>query len=286
MRSQIDTSVIVIMLMTPSYMASAFCQAEMGAAWVKATDVFPIVVPPTTFEEVRSVMLGKQAISIEDNIRFNDLREQLTNLVNFTPVKPTRWDLKRNQFFGALPGHLANIAKPPIVQAKTHQELETKYNDVLKDLGEQEKEIEKLKIKIAELEKLKDAAGVAKVNSQFTNTEVGTEFEHLAAAAKHAIKKMGAPSVRRLYLADHYGKPFDLQNFDHEDFDAAIRRNVLSDDCKPRSGHREVSAADRALSQMEKFIKANFEDLEGYSEEHYTSPLETDNEDFWNEHLL
>jgi hypothetical protein len=32
MRDQIDESLIVVMLMSPSYMASPFCQAELGAS--------------------------------------------------------------------------------------------------------------------------------------------------------------------------------------------------------------------------------------------------------------
>ena len=259
---------------------------EMGAAWVKAKEVFPIVVPPTNFADVSGVMLGKQAIKINDDIRYNDLREKLANLVGFSPVKATRWDQKRKQFFEALPGMLAGLSKPPIVPAAVHQELEAKYDEALRDLEKQEEEIGRMEAENAELRKLKDAAGVAKVAAQFADTTVGIEFERLVLAAKRAINPIGASAVRRLYLADRYGKPFDIRGWDQEEFDSAMRRNVLAEDCKPRHGHREVSAADQALDEMEQFISANREELDEYCVQHSSSPLEPDNEDFWNEHLL
>lgn len=286
MRDQIDASLIVIMLLSPSYMASPFCQAELGAAWVKAKEVFPIVVPPTTFADVSGVMLGKQAMKIDDDIRYSELRETLANLLNFATVKAMRWDQKRKQFFKALPGILAELAKPQIVPVAIHQELQAKYEDALRELESQENEVDSLKAENAELRKLKDATAVAEVVAQFADTTVGSEFESRVTVAKRAIIPIGATSVRRLYLADRYGKPFDIRGWDQEDFDAAIRRNVLTDDYQPRHSHREVMAADLALNDMEQFISANRDKLEDYNEEHCSSPLEPDNEDFWNEHLL
>ncbi|ESZ66611.1 hypothetical protein X728_02635 [Mesorhizobium sp. L103C120A0] len=286
MRSQIDGSLIVIMLMSPSYMARAFCQAEMGAAWVKAKEVFPIVVPPANFADVDGVMLGKQAIKVDDDIRYNELREKLAELVGFKPVKATRWDQKRKQFFGALPEMLTTLAKATSVPLATYKELEAKYDDALRDLEKQEEEIGRLKAEIVDLRKLKNSAQASEVAAKYADKTVSTEFERLALVAKKAIKTIGASGVRRLYLADRFGKPFDVRGWDQEDFDAAIRRNVLTQDCTPRRDHREVWAADQALDQMEKFVAANLEELEEYAEHHYTSPMEPDNEDFWNAHLL
>lgn len=286
MRTQLDQSLIVIMLMSASYMASGFCQAEMGAAWVKAKEVFPIIVPPTTFDDVKGVMLGKQAIKVDDDLIYNNLRESLVDLLDFTPVKSVRWDQKRKEFFRILPDILKDLTCPQNIDADVHRELEAKYNDALAALEEREDKIKHLEILNTELRKLKDLAGVAMLDAEFSSPEIGAEFNRLTLAAKDAVQPIGSYCIRRLYLARRYDKPFDPSECDKTEVDFAIRRNILDYDCEPRRDNRIVFAADRALAEMENFIRGHQDKVEEHCERSCHSPPEPDNEDFWNEHLL
>ncbi|PFL57734.1 hypothetical protein COJ27_29490 [Bacillus cereus] len=68
---------VVIFIFTPNYFKSNFCLAELGAAWVLSSKVYPIIIPPTPRNLLKSTPLSEstQALTLntyEDLITMAD----------------------------------------------------------------------------------------------------------------------------------------------------------------------------------------------------------------------
>jgi hypothetical protein len=50
---------LVIFILTPNYFKSNFCLAELGAAWAFSSNVYPIVIPPTPRDLLKSTPLSE-----------------------------------------------------------------------------------------------------------------------------------------------------------------------------------------------------------------------------------
>jgi hypothetical protein len=281
-RDEMERPALVIMLITPNYLASSFCQGEMGAAWIKGHRI----VPPATFADVTGVFLGVQAVRIEDDVRVNELKDLLVEVLKFTPKSTSRWDMERKKFFRELGGIIALLPAPKTVLLQVHEELQAKYDDALKEMNCQEDELKMLREKIAALAAAKDATAVAAIAARFDTSDVGDKLVELLKTAKGALANLGPPSLRLHVLAQYYDKPFDLSREDREPFEAAERRNLLTDDWSLRHESQPIKRAADALDAVDAFVHANEEELERYATREFNAPLETNNEDFWREHLV
>ena len=65
-------------------------------------------------------------------MRVNEQKELLVDLLEFAPKSPSRWDMDRKQFFGKLDATIAALPKPMTVSLQVHDDLQAKYDDVLK----------------------------------------------------------------------------------------------------------------------------------------------------------
>ncbi|MBH0323399.1 toll/interleukin-1 receptor domain-containing protein [Bacillus cereus] len=52
---------VVIFILTPNYFKSNFCLAELGAAWALNSDIYPILIPPTPIEVLKSTPLSESS---------------------------------------------------------------------------------------------------------------------------------------------------------------------------------------------------------------------------------
>ncbi len=59
-KEQLIEPKVVVLVLTPAYFESRFCLSELGAAWVKSHEIFPILVPPLQYDDVKDVLLGRQ----------------------------------------------------------------------------------------------------------------------------------------------------------------------------------------------------------------------------------
>ena len=57
----------VLCFLTPNYLQSKFCLAEMGAAWFQQGKILPLLVSPLTFRDLENTpLMGLQALQRED----------------------------------------------------------------------------------------------------------------------------------------------------------------------------------------------------------------------------
>ncbi len=97
-KSQVQNPELVILVISTEFLKSQFCHNEVGATWALSLPVFPILVPPVEYGDVRGVLFGTQASRIEDKEKLNDLRGDLTERLKLAPLRTSHWERKRDKF--------------------------------------------------------------------------------------------------------------------------------------------------------------------------------------------
>jgi len=283
MREQIFEPKIVVLVLSKNYFASHFCLSELGAAWVKGHKIFPILVDPLTYADVKDVLLGTQVIRVGNDIEYNGLREALQShgLAN---KSDTKWDIKRRAFVQKLPSILAELPVPEVVDLKAHQATIEKLARYQDELLQYEKEADALKKQIALLEVSKDAEAVKLIRSQSKNSNNIAKFDKLTEEISGLKFKLGGFEVFKFLLADHYGMHYsmDVRNYQEEFEEAALKkivnlvdRSVYWNSTRPAYLRKLLKELDDLLSDDEVLSEI---------ETHYASkevPFETDNLEFW-----
>lgn len=74
--------------------------------------VYPLLVPPVGYGDVKGVLFGKQASKLDDKEKLNDLRDDLTERLKLKPLRTSHWERKRDKFL-AKPGGFVSLATAP-----------------------------------------------------------------------------------------------------------------------------------------------------------------------------
>jgi len=104
----LETSELIISLLTPEYFRSHFCIAEVGAAQLRQRakrnrgDFFSLIVPPIAYEALSGVLFGLQSGTINSEKSLNELYAILQKLGS--RVSPHGWQTARDAFLKKIAG--------------------------------------------------------------------------------------------------------------------------------------------------------------------------------------
>lgn len=101
-KSQIAAPEIVLLLISPEFLKSQFCNNEVGASWALSLPIYPLLVPPVDYADVRGVLDGVQVSKLNDKEKLNDLRDDLTEKFGLTAFRTSHWERKRDKFLAGL----------------------------------------------------------------------------------------------------------------------------------------------------------------------------------------
>lgn len=118
-KTRIQNPDLVILVISPAFLASQFCNNEVGATWALDLPVYPILVPPLEFGDVRGVLHGKQVVKLDDQKGLNDLRDHVTRVLGLEPLPTSKWERKRDRFLERLPGSISQEQVRPAASAAT-----------------------------------------------------------------------------------------------------------------------------------------------------------------------
>lgn len=114
-KSKVQNPELVLLVLSPEFFKSQFCNNEVGASWALSIPIYPILVPPIGYGDLKGVLAGKQAAKLDDKEKLNDLRDDLTELLKLTPLRTSHWERKRDRFLVKLAG-LTTAQQPVISQ--------------------------------------------------------------------------------------------------------------------------------------------------------------------------
>jgi hypothetical protein len=116
-KSQVKNPELVLLVISQEFLKSQFCLNEVGASWALSLPIYPLLVPPLDYADVRGVLAGVQAAKLDDKEKLNDLRDVLIERLGLAPLRTSHWERKRDKFLSKLATILPHV--PPSTERRT-----------------------------------------------------------------------------------------------------------------------------------------------------------------------
>lgn len=287
MKGQMQKPVIVLLLLTPSYFKSNFCLCEMGAAWGMSHKIFPIIVPPLDYDDVKDVLLGTQVMKLDDDLKYNEIRDFLKLTLELNVTSGMKWDTKRKSFLKQLPALLSNLAIPQEISSAEHDALRTQVEDAKSELMNNEEEILRLKKLVKRLETAKDKQDVQKIKNELAGGDISQKAESILSEISALRSSCGGKEVFKFLLCDHYDKPYKIDWFaEQEQFDNAVRRNLISCDDGERANwsNKILKKLKQSLDSLDRLVISDEDGVLQLDDDEHMPDFEPDSQEFWSYH--
>lgn len=285
-KNQIQKPKCVILLITPSYFGSNFCLAELGAAWAMSHKTFPILVEPIGYSDVKDVLLGTQVAKIDDDIKYNELRDYLLDAIACEKKSNTKWDTTRKVFLEKIPKLIADMSPLEMVSTEEHEALKERLEEQIAELTNYQREIDKKNDYITKLKAAKDKEEVQNLEA---SVELVDDFDALDKITENIsnYKSYLSPAVLKFILCEHYNQPYEIDWYnDKQEFSDAARSNFID-----LEDGESVNWDNHRMKKLAKLLKKidHFEDNkdDGFAQAHfdkYDVPFEPSNQEFWSFH--
>lgn len=158
MWKQIQDPKLVILLMTPSYMDSAFCLMEVGATWARSLRPLPIVVPPMSFNDVTKTIGLKQGWDITNTEMLQGVRQTVVEVLGIEGHDNHIFDRKRKRWESDLPNALSKLAVSPKVARGDYDRIETENRSLQSQLTTIKADKSLIERKLTALQELRPVA--------------------------------------------------------------------------------------------------------------------------------
>jgi hypothetical protein len=191
----IETSNLIVLFITPNYLASRFCVAEMGAAWALQKEVFPLLLP-TVERDVGGVMLGRQT-AVVDESGLDDLRDRIATLHPMAAQGTGRWSIKKEEFLAKFRAKILGLPAPLLVDRSQLEHEKERTAAAMKMNHQLTEENKRLREQIALLESTKDRADVERIKAKFIPEE--KRFSILVEKVNERLNKLSPIEVRCVY---------------------------------------------------------------------------------------
>ncbi|MBX4889749.1 toll/interleukin-1 receptor domain-containing protein [Rhizobium bangladeshense] len=112
-RDNLRNSGVVVALISPEYMKSPFCMAELGAAWALRSKRLPFLVPPASFDSMTATLLGIVGTKIDDRTAVAQALGELRELLDLQSPPHGSLDRYMNEFQEAWRLESASSLLPP-----------------------------------------------------------------------------------------------------------------------------------------------------------------------------
>lgn len=213
-RGEVVQADVIIALISPAYLESAFCMAELGAAWALNSVRFPIIVPPLDFKVMDATLLGIVGVSIDNEEAMTQLFEEARNSLETTVSGIVASRAVRN-FIDDWKSMLSQyISRASKVDASTHENVRAQLNKAMDERNDAERELKLSGERIEALSKAERFEDVEKINRSYDGTDWEKEFQELIYNVKKMKAELGGAEVCRQLILDHIGieKPIDDSN--------------------------------------------------------------------------
>ena len=132
-KSKVQNPDLVLLVVTPEFLKSQFCNNEVGASWALSLPIRPLLVPPLEFGDVRGVLAGTQIAKLNDKEKLSDLRDEIAEKLGLKPLKTSHWERKRDRFLAKLEEILSQ--RPATADAATAQKLKAPVASIITTSG-------------------------------------------------------------------------------------------------------------------------------------------------------
>ncbi len=97
-KAKVTNPDFVLLIISPEFLKSQFCQHEVGASWALSLPIYPLIVPPLDYADVQGILAGNQMAKLDNKEKLSDLRDDIVEKLGLKPLKTSHWERKRDRF--------------------------------------------------------------------------------------------------------------------------------------------------------------------------------------------
>ena len=144
-KDHIKNSDLIILLVTPNYIESKLCMAEMGAAWALDREIFPFLHPDID-RELSFIFLGKHTTRLNET-GLDNLKDFISDHIKKADINTETWSKNRKYFLDTLPGLFMSLPAPEKYTAEEYNKIykeKEAANNLYKSASEKNDEFQSL----------------------------------------------------------------------------------------------------------------------------------------------
>jgi hypothetical protein len=151
-REQVEEAGLVVAIISPTFQIRPVCVAELGAAWSRTGNLFPIAVPDMPRPDMEGVLQGMAVRYINEPAALDELHETLS-VVRGEKSKTTTWGRHKATWLANVAAYAEQLSAPDVVTAdellRARDEL-SGTQEALSDSERQRRELEQRLRRVAE----------------------------------------------------------------------------------------------------------------------------------------
>ena len=257
-RMQVADASIVVAIISPAFQSRPFCIAELGAAWSRTNNLFPIAMPGMPRTDLEGVLDGMLVKYLDDGSALDELHGRVTAALGHTPDVRT-WGRFKEKWLANVPSYVDKVPEVRTVSVREVEQVEGHLASARDALRESEEDRRTLAEKVEQLKAAKSAEEVAEI--VLPRDEV-QRFEVLLSTAEEAANKLPGIVVDAMwYDLFENGMPWPNRYEDQPGFEGARdaeRDGLLVDSgdglLVPDQDVRDVGDAYEAVRRLDKFF--------------------------------
>ncbi|VVM76236.1 hypothetical protein PS673_02037 [Pseudomonas fluorescens] len=286
-KEKIQSPRAVVALITPNYFASQFCLCELGATWAMSHSLFPLVVSPMKFEDVKGVLTGVQLTALDSAEFLSELRDQLIKTLEVAGGKTARWESKRDAFLKSLPKLLKKLPVPSHISPAAHSKVVDALAESKEYIAELDEQVERLNALVADLTKAKDKKEVAAIKrTHLAESEVLDQHETKVRERLKVLPKcVSFVACKQLGLQE----PFRSNHYKDPELDDALHTAkgndlIEIDDsgyCVLNDRHPKIQRLIESYNVLSHFLESVSDELSAEFAEEHEMTLTLSNQEYW-----
>ena len=285
-RAELDGARIVVAIITPQFMASAFCLAEVGAAWANVREFVPLAVPTFNREALRGVLPGLQVNLMTDPGALDELNDRVCEAMGSTKLARA-WGPRKAVFesqLSDLVGRLTPAATVAIEELEAAREDMAAAQEALLQEVQRRREIQ------ARLDAVLAADDISERQRLALPSDERERFDALLVEAKSKVAELSSAVALTIWAEIAHGELEIPSRYDDpyllDRIEADINRGHLvrqDGSVVANEEYPDIAEAKEAVRELYTFLRSAAPAFEEWFKAEFRKPPRLSHKEVWDD---
>jgi len=258
-RQQAEEAGLVVAIISPMFQTRPVCIAELGAAWSRTGNLFPLAVPGMSRPDMEGVLQGMAVRYIDDPNALDELHDRVGALREETS-KTTTWGRQKATWLANVDAYKERLSAPSVVTSDELARVRAELGGTQGALVDSERERRELE---GRLKRLAEASTPEERREALLPEGERERYAALVTEAANAVRKLDGIVIDALFAEISEGGMAWPHHYDdhyrHEQANKAVQDGDLIEDANDRlvPDHEitDVARAAHAIGAVRKFLE-------------------------------
>lgn len=276
-RGRVEEAGLVVAIISPTFQTRPVCVAELGAAWSRSGNLFPLAVPDMARPDMEGVLQGMAVRYINEPAALDELHEAVSALRG-EKSKTTTWGRHKATWLANVDAYAEGLSVPEVVTSGELEEVRRELAGTQEALAESERERRSLGER---LQRAAEAQTPEERREAALPEDERERFDALVSDADNAVQKLDDIVVDALFAEISEGSmpwpnAFD-ESYRNEQAKKAVQAGDLVEDANeqlvPDHEITEIKTAGDAIRAVRRFLEEECsEEFEAWFRDKYGGP--------------